>query len=40
MSSRYIYLSTDDNYNRVAEEHGVIVTFDPKPMAGDWNGEL
>ncbi len=23
---------------RVAEEFGVIVTFDPKPMTGDWNG--
>ena len=25
---------------RVAEEFGVVVSFDPKPMAGDWNGEL
>eukprot|EP00914_Ancora_sagittata_P017283 GHVO01034113.1.p1 GENE.GHVO01034113.1~~GHVO01034113.1.p1 ORF type:complete len:170 (-),score=22.15 GHVO01034113.1:327-836(-) len=24
--------------NRVAEEYGVVVTFDPKPMPGDWNG--
>jgi glutamine synthetase len=24
--------------NRVAEEYGVIVSFDPKPMPGDWNG--
>merc|ERR1712173_517711 len=24
--------------HRVAEEFGVIVTFDPKPMPGDWNG--
>ncbi len=23
---------------RVAEDFGVIVTFDPKPMEGDWNG--
>lgn len=23
---------------RVAEDFGVIVTFDPKPMTGDWNG--
>lgn len=23
---------------RVAEEYGVIVTFDPKPMPGNWNG--
>merc|ERR1712029_711738 len=23
---------------RVAEEFGVVVSFDPKPMAGDWNG--
>jgi len=23
---------------RVAEEYGVVVTFDPKPMVGDWNG--
>ena len=23
---------------RVAEDFGVIVTFDPKPMPGDWNG--
>ena len=23
---------------RVAEDFGVVVTFDPKPMAGDWNG--
>ncbi|CAG0924393.1 unnamed protein product [Notodromas monacha] len=24
--------------HRVAEDYGVIVTFDPKPMEGDWNG--
>ncbi|CAH1271015.1 glutamine synthetase-like [Branchiostoma lanceolatum] len=24
--------------HRVAEDFGVIVTFDPKPMVGDWNG--
>jgi len=29
--SRYIL-------HRVAEDFGVIVTFDPKPMEGDWNG--
>lgn len=29
--SRYIL-------NRVAEEFGVIVTFDPKPIEGNWNG--
>ncbi|KAJ8934248.1 hypothetical protein NQ318_008691 [Aromia moschata] len=29
--SRYIL-------RRVAEDFGVIVTFDPKPMEGDWNG--
>ena len=23
---------------RVAEEFGVVVTLDPKPMEGDWNG--
>jgi len=23
---------------RVCEEHGVAVTFDPKPRSGDWNG--
>ncbi len=23
---------------RVAEEFGIIVTLDPKPMEGDWNG--
>ncbi|XP_003747444.1 glutamine synthetase 1, mitochondrial-like [Galendromus occidentalis] len=23
---------------RVAEDYGIVVTFDPKPMAGDWNG--
>jgi len=23
---------------RVGEDFGVVVTFDPKPMAGDWNG--
>jgi glutamine synthetase len=29
--SRYLLL-------RVCEDYGVIVTLDPKPMAGDWNG--
>jgi glutamine synthetase len=24
--------------HRVAEEFGIVVTFDPKPIAGDWNG--
>lgn len=24
--------------HRVAEDFGVIVTLDPKPMTGDWNG--
>lgn len=24
--------------HRVAEEFGVVVTLDPKPMEGDWNG--
>lgn len=24
--------------HRVAEDYGVVVTFDPKPMEGDWNG--
>jgi len=24
--------------HRVAEDYGVCVTFDPKPMKGDWNG--
>ena len=24
--------------NRVAEKHGVIITFDPKPLKGEWNG--
>jgi len=24
--------------HRVCEEHGVIVSFDPKPVPGDWNG--
>ncbi|KAH9282667.1 Glutamine synthetase [Echinococcus granulosus] len=24
--------------HRVAEDFGVVVTFDPKPMKGDWNG--
>ena len=23
---------------RVAEEYGVVVSFDPKPIPGDWNG--
>ena len=23
---------------RVAEDFGVVVSFDPKPMVGDWNG--
>ena len=25
-------------FHRVAEEFGVCVTLDPKPMVGDWNG--
>lgn len=29
--SRYIL-------HRIAEEYGVVVTFDPKPMEGQWNG--
>lgn len=24
--------------HRVAEDFGVVVSFDPKPMPGDWNG--
>ena len=24
--------------NRVSEDFGVIVSYDPKPMPGDWNG--
>ncbi len=24
--------------HRISEEFGIIVTFDPKPMTGDWNG--
>ena len=24
--------------HRVAEDFGIRVTFDPKPMPGDWNG--
>ena len=24
--------------HRVAEEFGVVVSLDPKPMVGDWNG--
>ena len=24
--------------HRVAEDFGIVVTFDPKPMPGDWNG--
>ena len=24
--------------HRVAEDFGVVVSFDPKPMQGDWNG--
>ena len=24
--------------HRVAEEFGIVVTFDPKPITGDWNG--
>ena len=24
--------------HRVAEEFGVVVSLDPKPMEGDWNG--
>ena len=23
---------------RVAEDFGILVSFDPKPMPGDWNG--
>ena len=23
---------------RVAEENGVVVSYDPKPIPGDWNG--
>ena len=23
---------------RIAEEFGIVVSIDPKPMAGDWNG--
>ena len=29
--SRYIL-------ERVAEEHNVVISFDPKPIDGDWNG--
>lgn len=29
--SRYIL-------HRIAEDFGIVVTFDPKPMTGDWNG--
>lgn len=29
--SRYIL-------HRVAEDFGLVVTLDPKPMTGDWNG--
>lgn len=24
--------------HRISEEYGVVVTLDPKPMQGDWNG--
>ena len=24
--------------NRVAEEFNVVISFDPKPIPGDWNG--
>jgi glutamine synthetase len=24
--------------HRVAEDFGIVVTLDPKPMSGDWNG--
>ncbi len=24
--------------NRIAEQMGIVVTFDPKPIPGDWNG--
>jgi len=24
--------------HRVAEDYGVVVSFDPKPIPGDWNG--
>ena len=23
---------------RIAEEHNVVISFDPKPIDGDWNG--
>lgn len=23
---------------RIASEHGVIITYHPKPVSGDWNG--
>ena len=26
------------SFSRVAEEFGVVVSLDPKPMTGDWNG--
>jgi glutamine synthetase len=31
-------LLTNPPSQRVAEDFGVVVSFDPKPMAGDWNG--
>lgn len=31
MMSRYLLI-------RVAEQFGVVVSFDPKPIPGDWNG--
>ena len=31
-------LSKYFSFQRVAEDFGVVVSFDPKPMAGDWNG--
>ncbi len=24
--------------HRVAEDFGIVVSFDPKPVSGDWNG--
>ena len=28
----------DDLLLKIAEMHGMTVTFEPKPMMGDWNG--
>jgi glutamine synthetase len=25
-------------WGQVCEDHGVTVSFDPKPVSGDWNG--